>query len=207
MDYEAEIAEAAHRAERATWEVMAGYRDGTASEEPAITGGLATALRIALTGKIAGLTWKTHVMKASSGKSAEESATGADLLMHIKFDTTKLKYSKGVLIQAKRVEPGVRMNKAEHKTLVEQCEQMLGITPCAFVFDYTKHALRCGSAIAIAGSTNRYLHSQCAWTSYRFFLEFFRCFIGDPRITGAEVSDLPAPPPVPTMVRFIVSQS
>jgi hypothetical protein len=36
------------------------------------------------------------------------------------------------------------------------------------------------------------LYDQCSWTAYRFFLEFFRCPIGDLTIKSANVDDLAA---------------
>jgi hypothetical protein len=50
MNYEQSIREAAHRADGAVSETMAAYRDGTATEKPAITGALVMALRNALNG-------------------------------------------------------------------------------------------------------------------------------------------------------------
>jgi hypothetical protein len=116
MDYEASLVEAARRADAAAWDTMDAYRDDTTSQEPAITGALAGALRKALSGTIAGLKWSALVMATSSGKSAVESATGADILIHVSFDTLKLKYSKGVLVQAKRYEPGQPMTKGNTQT-------------------------------------------------------------------------------------------
>jgi hypothetical protein len=198
MDYEDSIREAARRADSAVWETMSAYRDRTVTEEPAITGALVMALRDALNGyrgepPIAGLAWSAHILKSSSGRSAEESAYGADILFHVVFDTPLLKYSKGVLVQAKRVEQGESMRTKDHNNLISQCGKMLGVTPASYIFDYARREMRCGSALAIAGSTNRELYAQCVWTSYRFFLELFRCPIGDPRITSANVEDLPVP--------------
>jgi hypothetical protein len=203
LDYEESVTSAARLANEAVWETMSAYRDGTASEEPAITGALVMALRKALSRRINGLRWSAHILKASSAKSAEEDRWGADILFHVAFQTPRLTYSKGVLVQAKRREPHRRLNAREHQELVSQCNKMLGVTPASFVFDYTRSTMRCGSAVAIAGSTNRELYGQCVWTAYRFFLELFRCPIGDPRITSAYPDDLP----VPYVIRFEVNST
>ncbi len=193
MYYFEPIREAARRADAATWEATQAYGDETLPHEPHITSGLALLLRNALQGSIQGLQWSSHVMRSASGSGAEESVTGADLIIHVRFTTPELTYSKGVLIQAKRVEPGRRMSREQHAELVGQCSDMLNITAASFVFNYTKVGMRCGSASAIVTSNNRNLHEQCVWTPYRFFFELFRCPIGDPKITSTKVDALPTP--------------
>jgi len=110
VDFEDSIKEAARRADAATRDAMAAYRDETVEYEPVITGGLATSLRTALNGQIIqDLIWSAHVFKSGTGSGREETPIGADLLIHVQFDTPSLKYSKGVLVQAKRLEPAVKM--------------------------------------------------------------------------------------------------
>lgn len=99
-------------------------------------------------------------------------------------------YSKGVLVQAKRVEKGELMSRTDHLDLVDQCDKMLAVSPSSFVFDYTASEMRCGSALRVRGSTSRELFDECSWTSYRFFLELFRCPVGDPKINSAKVREL-----------------
>jgi hypothetical protein len=161
MYYSDAIREAARRADEATRDAIAAHEDDTLPYEPHITSGLATLLRKELNGEIEGLLWTSHVMKSGSGSGAEETPTGADLLVHVAFNTPELKYSKGVLIQAKRVEPGQVMDKDPYNELVDQCEKMLAITAASFVFDYAKGGMRCGAASAIAKSKNRELYEQC----------------------------------------------
>lgn len=193
MDYEESLKEAAHRAEEAVQDAMDAYGDSTVDYEPPITGGVAVALRKAFNGKIHGLTWSAHVMRTGRGRGSEENPTGADLLMHVRLDTPTIKYSKGVLVQAKRLEPGAIMKPARYRELAKQCQQMLDITAASFVFDYASIGMRCISASSIVDSDLKDLYEQCPWTPYRFFLELFRCPIGDPKITSAQVSDLPIP--------------
>jgi hypothetical protein len=163
------------------------------TDEDDLTGVLVGRLDSRLDGHIGGLTWNTTIVRHRSGRAAEERRTGADLVIHVSLDTSTERYSKGVLVQAKRVEPNDQMNQAEHNELRRQCRDMLKITPAAFVFDYVKGWMRTGSATRIAGSRRLDLYHICAWTSYRFFLELFRCPIGDPKITSARVDDLPVP--------------
>ena len=193
MDFEDSIKEAARRADAATRDAMAAYRDETVEYEPVITGGLATSLRTALNGQIQDLIWSAHVLKSGTGSGREETPIGADLLIHVQFDTPSLKYSKGVLVQAKRLEPAVTMTTDQYSELVEQCKKMLKVTIASFVFDYARVGMRCAPASLVIRSDMRELYSQCAWTPYRFFLELFRSFIGDPNITSAKVRDLNVP--------------
>jgi hypothetical protein len=126
-------------------------------------------------------------------RSGEEGRYGADLLIHVSMNTPTQTYSKGVLVQAKRVEPDEYMTQREFDELIKQCGKMLRITAASFVFDYSTIGLRCGAATRIGGSSRLDLYGICQWTSYRFFLELFRCPIGDPRITSASVDDLAVP--------------
>jgi hypothetical protein len=159
--YTEAIREAARRADTATWEAISAYQDDTLPYEENITDGLAVSLRNALNGQIEGLSWSSHVLRTARGRRAEESLTGADLVIHVSFSSPELTYSKGVLIQAKRAEPGKPMRDDHYSDLVAQCQKMLAITPASFVFDYAFTGMRCGAASAIVGSNNRFLYDPC----------------------------------------------
>lgn len=191
--FEEDIREAARVADRAVNRAMAKYGSGHVTDEDDLTGVLIGNLDSELDGRIGSLTWSTAILRHRKGVAAEEAKIGADMVIHVRFKTPDLTYSKGVLVQAKRVEPGVPMTAADHKELLAQCGKMLGVTPAAFVFDYARGSMRCASASRIAGTRSRVLYEECSWTSYRFFLELFRCPVGDPRLTSALVRDLPVP--------------
>ena len=193
MDFEKSMREAALRADKAVNMAMRKYGRGEATDEDDITGVLIGNLDTSLEGQIGDLIWSTSIVRHRRGKAAEEKRIGADIVIHVRLDARDYQYSKGVLVQAKRVEPSTKMAVADHSKLVEQCNKMLNNSPASFVFNYAKSQMRCASAIKIAGSSNRELYADCSWTSYRFFLELFRCPIGDPRFTNALVQDLPVP--------------
>jgi hypothetical protein len=172
---------------------MKKYADGYVTDEDDITGVLVGCLDSDLDGVIGGLAWSTSVVRHRRGEAAEERRIGADIVVHVEMDTAVQKYSKGVLIQAKRVEPSRNMSYAQHGELIAQCGKMLDHTAASFVFCYATGSMRCGAASKIAGSTRRDLHKNCGWTSYRFFLELFRSPVGDSRFTSAKVADLPVP--------------
>jgi hypothetical protein len=190
MDYEGEMKEAARQAERGVNRAIESLRRKLSEDEDDLTGVLKGNLDAELDGTIGGLTFDCKILRHRRGSAAEEREFGADLLIHVKFDAPKLAYDKGLLIQSKRVEPARRMGTKEHGDLVEQCKKMLKFTPDAWVFDYYNTGMRAGPATVIAGSTNRILHDQCPWTAYRFFLELFRCPIGDPDIVTPYPEDL-----------------
>jgi hypothetical protein len=106
------------------------------------------------------------------------------------LNTPQYKYSKGVLVQAKRIGPSVSMSPKPHAKFVGQCNTMLSHSAASFVFAYDPRGLRAGSATKIVGAADRTLYDQCSWTAYRFFLELFRCPIGDRTIKSADVADL-----------------
>lgn len=191
MTFEEATREAALAAHKAVTKAMERVRYGRRVDEDDLTGILVGRLDAALEGEIGGLKWDCTILRHRRGSAAEEKEIGADLLLHVKMNTPTQTYSKGLLVQAKKVGPDRNMSRQEHTDLVKQCEKMLAITPAAFVFDYGNGNVRCGPASRIAGATSHELYRICGWTSYRFFLEFFRSPIGDPRITSALVDDLP----------------
>jgi hypothetical protein len=193
MDHEDSLIEAARRASRATDRTMKDYRLRYVHDEDDVTGYLLGALRTELSGAIVHLYWSAAILRHRKGVAAEEKRFGADILIHVSLETETLKYSKGVLVQAKRLERTTYLFRREYETLIDQCNKMLAVTPAAFVFAYAYSGMRCGSATAIAGSTSHTPYEQCVWTSYRFYRELFLCPIGDPKITSADPRDLPVP--------------
>jgi hypothetical protein len=197
MTFDESMQVVAKVADKAVRNTMRKYAGGGISAEPEITAYLVSQLDMLIDGQVGGLTWDTQVVSNSSGSFAEEKRVGADLLIHVRLDTPSEKYNKGVLIQAKRSEPGTPIPSAELRRLNAQCVTMLEFTPAAFVFSYAHTAMRCGPASRFAASSERHLHDQCTWTSYRFFRELFRCPIGDPRMTSKTTYDL-----VPTVIHL-----
>lgn len=197
MGFEDAMRNAAHAAEQAVRRAMVKYRDGLVTDEDDLTGVLIGNLDSEFSRKGAtefgGLQWSSSILRHRKGVAAEEKRIGADMVIHVRVDTPIQNYSKAVLVQAKRHEPGDQMSARERSELLGQCKKMLAVSPAAFVFDYATGDMRCASATKIAGSTNNDLYDACNWTAYRFFLELFRCPIGDPNITSAKAANLPVP--------------
>lgn len=190
---EEDFRQAAHAADRAVSAAMEKYAYGHVTDEDDITGVLIGRLDAAFDKNIGGFKWSSTILRHRKGVAAQEKKVGADMLIDVSIKTPQLTYSKGTLIQSKRVDDGVEMTIGGHRELLSQCDKMLDVTPDSFVFNYTKSGMRCASANRIAGASSRILNDSCNLTSYRFFLELFRCTIGDRRITSAKFDDLQIP--------------
>lgn len=193
MNLEHEFHLAAHAADAAVTAAMKKYRDGNITDEDDITGVLVGRLDSAFDNLNSSIKWSSSILRHRKGVAAEEKTAGADAIIHVAINTPALTYSKGVLVQAKRVEPDELLPKTQHNDLFKQCKRMLKISPAAFVFDYAKGSMRCASATKILGSPSRALHASCNLTSFRFFLELFRCTTGDTNINSARYDELNAP--------------
>lgn len=195
MTFEEVARTAAKQAERAVSITLQQMKARHVHDEDDVTGFLVGSLATLFDKhQIGDVTLSAAILRHRRGTAAEERRYGADILIHVSMDTPTQEYSKGVLIQAKKKELTDYWSPSSHDELVEQCNRILRVTAAAFVFSYTEGGIRCGAAARVAGAkvvTNpTYL---CGWTSYRFFLELFWCPIGDPRITSANVDELPVP--------------
>lgn len=193
MSFEEDMQLAARAADEAVRATMRDYSRGGIVDEPEITGVLVGQMAARIDGQIGGLEWNTRIIRNGKGKAAEEKRTGADLLIHVTLNTPEERYSKGVLIQAKRCEPDEELSKGEMARLQGQCDKMLDRTSQAYVFTYAKGSMRCGPANRFTAAPNGHLYRRCSWTPYRFFLELFRCPVGDRAITSHEPEKLPEP--------------
>lgn len=190
---------AAKHAELAAKITIKTYKRKRAYDEDDLTGVLLGSMLTEFHGiQLGGITLDASILRHRRGIAAEESRYGADLLIHVTMDTPTQSFSKGVLVQAKKSEPDDYWSTRQRNALIDQCNKMLRVTPAAFVFHYSERGIRCGAASRIAGATNAYsIAYLCGWSFYRFFLELFRCPIGDPRISSANVAGLPEPDDIP----------
>lgn len=193
MNIDRSMSEAARRAMKVTQKIMDNYKTGFYTDEDDITGALVGALGSKMSGTISGLSWSASILRHRSGIAAEEKKYGADMLFHIEVNTRGVSFSKGVLIQAKRTDKVSLMSKNDKQDLDEQCQKMLMQTSSSYVFNYTKRGMKCGAANRVQGSRSRKLSDDCTVTPYRFFYEFFRSPIGDPRFSSGLVKEMPVP--------------
>ena len=193
MNFREATSEAAHKASAATLAVMKSYALGRYNDEDDISPALIERLQAEFDGKVGGIHWQGSIMRHRAGVANEEGRTGADIALFFELDTPTHKFKKGLLVQAKRSEPDDNLRQNDLEKLRKQCDKMLLFTQSSFVFNYAKSGLRSAPASKISGCTNRNLHGECDWTAYRFFLEFFRSPIGDPRFKSSLARDLPIP--------------
>jgi len=199
------ISAAARVAQDAVDDMISQYSEGLTTDEDDLTGILVGALRVRLNGQIEGLSWQASILRHRAGIAAEEKRVGADMILHISLDTEEKKFSKGVLIQAKRTDPHKRLTPKEQQDLKDQCRKMRRYSNASFVFNYSKNLMRCGSALGVESSTDIKLSQDLPVSSLDFFKKFFECTIGDPSLTSAHVSDLPVPYAVFLKARSLTS--
>lgn len=193
MNFRDATREAALRASAATLAVMRRYAHGNYTDEDDISPALIERLHMELDEKVGGLRWQGSIMRHRAGVANEEGRTGADMAIFFELDTPTHKFKKGLLIQAKRTEPDQFLTASALQALRHQCDKMLAITPSSFIFNYAREGLRTAPASKISGCNNLKLYDECDWTAYRFFFEFFRSPIGDPRFKSSLARDLPVP--------------
>ena|SRR5579862_6494580 len=189
MTFDEAMRKIAHLAAEGAHIAMEKLGSGRIKHEDDLAGALGQAIEDRVNGaRTGGVTWDYSVL--THRRSGEESRYGADLLIHVGLKTDQYNYSKGILAQSKRIGPGENMPSRDFDDLKTQCGKMIRHSPASFVFGFDPLGLRAASATKIVGSTGRAVYDQCDWTAYRLFLELFRCPIGDPRITSANVDDL-----------------
>ena len=193
---------AAKKAARASDSAMREYRKGNVVDEDDITGVLLGELNSALSGNIRGFNWNAKILRHRRGSASEEKQVGADILIHTTVRAIGRSYSKGVLIQAKRKEPGERLTQGETDAFHKQCERMLERTPESYVFDYSRKGLRSGSATRIAGTARPDIYAECSMTAYRFFLNLFLCPFGDRSINSTDLKKLGFVDLVPNVIQL-----
>lgn len=107
------------------------------------------------------------------------------------MDLPDYKIAKGLLAQAKRVEPRAHFSLREWNRLVKQSEAMLDLSTASFIFLYSRSNIKVLPAIAVTaaqGPCNP--HELYARGVSRFYEEHFECFVGDWNIHTANIATL-----------------
>jgi hypothetical protein len=108
--------------------------------------------------------------------------------MVLQIKSPDYEVNKGVLVQAKRLEPGKQLAIRDARDLRSQCKDMLDLTPSSFVFIYSETGVTTLSAAVVEGSTRRDLHELEQWPNSTniLFMDFMKCWIGDPRLSATD---------------------
>jgi hypothetical protein len=126
--------------------------------------------------RIRGIRWEAKTL-TDRGRGTQEKEFGADFMGVLSISLPDFSVSKGFLAQAKIA----RRLSEDIRTLKEQCEKMLAVSPASFVFVYSDEGVRVTPAISVVASNGdpSQLYDRSA---QRFFEEHLECFIGDRRM-------------------------
>lgn len=164
--------------------------DGRVQQEPHFTDRMLGRIEQAMEGhQYHGVTW-TAMTLTDRGRNAQEATYGADFMGVASIELPGFSVKKGFLAQAKLVEPGDYVSPKEYDRMKQQCEDMLIHTPSSFVFLYSTQFIRIVPAITVASCDPINPHNLYCRSMARFYEEHFSCFIGDRRISDANIDTL-----------------
>jgi len=135
---------------------------------------------------------RARLRMRSLTKTKEEPLHGADLVMVLDTELGDYSIKKGLLAQAKRLEPGTKMDADEWRRLRGQCERMLDVTSESVVLLYHKGGVTPISAAAVLAYQERDLFSIDTWPIEILYSDFARCWKGDPHIQATDPASLEA---------------
>ncbi len=219
---ESEIAKAINVIQNVTEHLLRRIVEGLVSEEPAMVGELAAGLDCeAALGR--GLRVRCRVLDAA-GKSSSEHLLGADIVGVVRLEVDGTSINKGFLAQVKRSKrdglhfrPPVNLNDFSHRTsrgvgvqldrsgtvsvsrpsklLATQCQQMLKVTPAAFVWVIADEQIAVVSAGAVSAAYSypkgRKRKSDLGTKRLDdFWIHLLDCFFGDPALQAWDTSSL-----------------
>jgi hypothetical protein len=175
----------AKRIARAINASVVALQEGRVAQEPAMTDRMLGAIEGSLDGfSVNGIRWHAKTLTDRGAKS-EESKFGADFIGVLNIALPDFVVNKGFLAQAKLVRDG---DVGSLRTLREQCEKMLVLTPHAYVFLYSETGVTVVPALS-AVSTKASPVELYKRSAQRFFEEHLECFIGD-RSIHAPTADM-----------------
>lgn len=164
------------------------FQTGLVEQEPHLTDRLLGRIMESIDGyKSKGVRWTAKTL-TDHGPNTQEKKYGADFVGVLDIDLPEYKVRKGFLAQAKLLRSNV-MSAEEFRRLLFQCEQMLNLSPDAFVFHESRDGIRVIPAIAVVGTVGPEVafDPDAAYSRKlsRFYEEHLQCFIGDRRIHAA----------------------
>ena len=120
----------------------------------------------------------------SKGAGAEEAEFGADIVATVSIRLREYRADKGILVQAKRLRPGRRIDAGRWKTLSEQIEKMHAHTNEAYVWIYDKSGVRSVKSATLLGVRSRRPNDLYLTRCGAFLGELIQCKHGDSGISG-----------------------
>ncbi len=185
------IQDSARRIAKAANRTVGDFIQDHVEQEPEFTGEMLGRMKQAMDGyKARGVKWTARTL-TSQGPNAQENTFGADFLGVVEFDLPDYHVKKGFLAEVKRIEPKHQFGRQEWGRMKSQCEQMLSITTESFVFIYARAEITVVPALAIVSATARpNPHEFHSRTALRFYMDHFECFVGDLKISTADIETL-----------------
>jgi hypothetical protein len=166
--------------------------DGLTQQEPAVTDRMLGRIEEAMGRyETKGVKW-TAMTLTDRGSGSQEKQYGADFMGVLEINLPDFSVKKGFLSQAKLIEPDTTFLQNQHEKLRAQCEEMLSVTPSAFVFLYSVKGIRVIPAISILSAKRCNPHELYSRSLARFFEEHFQSFIGDRRLSVPNIDALEA---------------
>jgi hypothetical protein len=185
------VRESATRVAEAAERTVSNIDGGQLQQEPAFTDRMLGRIEEAMDGYIVkGVRWKAMTL-TDRGPGAQESRFGADFLAVLDISVSGFSVKKGILVQAKMVEPDDSFNQAEFDRMVSECKKMLRMSPDSFVFLYGRAGIKVVPALSVLGLSSRTNpHELYQRSCQRFFEEHFESFIGDASLHTANITTL-----------------
>ena len=168
-------------------------REGLVEQEPQLTDRLLGRIAESIEGyRSKGVRWTAKTL-TDRGPGSQERQYGADFVGVLDIDLPEFKVKKGFLAQAKLLR-GNGMERREFQRMLSQCEQMLRLSPDAFVFLQSVEGIRVVPAVAVVGASGPEVafaaDALYSRSLSRFYEEHLECFIGDRTINEASEKKL-----------------
>jgi hypothetical protein len=130
-------------------------------------------------------------------KKKTENAVGADIAGAVTYNGFGQNQTKVFLVQSKVAKSAKKAKgnkiriKARDPRLLKQCENMLKITPAAFVFVYSEFGVHVIPAVEIVVSGKSVIDTNVLYYKELgdFYEEVYKCFIGDSALGRAYRDD------------------
>lgn len=184
-DYKGFVRQVANRIVKAADATVVDLNEGLVEQEPHVTDRMLGRIMESVNGhRSKGVIWKAKTL-TDHGPGSQERKYGADFVGVLDVDLPTFKVKKGFLAQSKLLKDAT-MPASEFTRLKEQCEQMLDLSPEAFVFLYSRDGIRVVPAVDVIGVSNasEAFDPEAVYSrKLRSFYEaHLTCVIGDRKI-------------------------
>lgn len=194
------LGSAQHAAEAAN-RTLEDLRSGKIEQEPPFTDRMIARIEESMNGyKTDGIVWGAETGGAvwdgktltDRGSGAQEKKYGADFMGVLRIAVKGFTVAKGLLAQAKRIEPGARMDNYEE--MRNQCAKMLERTAESFLFLYSTDSISVVPATSVYAADSCNPHELYSLDIMPFFMAHFASFVGDIHLFAPKIGvirDLP----------------